>query len=696
MHKRCPLYRSRFQIQSCPVTVSFFTNVNLECNLMRKILFCISFLCLVTGVKAQPGKTDSLIQLLQQQVANDTTRLRLLCELSYQLYFSDAQKGLLYADTAIALSKKFPGLSYAGQAYRAKGINHWAMSDFGLSLRSYDTALNIFQRLNDTAGIANTWSSLGITFKSMGDAPKALEYHFQALKLFEQLNNSRRMADVMMNIALVYNSLSEYNKALDYFNKASEAAKGYTDDVFNANLWSNIASTYDYMNKTEEALTYYNKAGELYEKNGNKSGLSNNLFNIGIVYLYTDQLKLALPYLKKAAELYIQTGDKNNYSLLCYEMANIYSQADASLLGSEGIAVSKRQQVVLEYLNKGLELARAAGSLDRRADGLMMLSSYYEDNKQFAKALEVYKNYQQVKDSIYQKTKKQAINKQELLYEFDKKEALTRAAHEKQQAIAKAEIIQQQTIRNSVIAGTLLLVVTGALLFFSYKKRRDAKEKQQEAEFNAQVTDTEMKALRSQMNPHFIFNSLNSISDYLDKNETGTASVYISKFARLMRMILENSEQKTVPLENDLNALELYMQLEALRLNNKFSYEVRVEDGIDVENTLVPPLILQPFVENSIWHGIVRKEGAGRIIIRVKKEDAMIACIVEDNGIGWKESAGTTGSKRTGEKQSLGMKITKARIDIINKIKKSNASVHLTDLAEGVKVEIKLPLELAF
>ncbi len=663
---------------------------------MRKIIFCICFLWLVTAVKAQPGKTDSLLQLLQQQVANDTTRLRLLCELSYQLYYSDAQKGLLYADTAIVLSKKFPGLSYAGQAYRAKGINHWAMSDFGLSLRSYDTALNIFQRLNDTAGIANTWSSLGITFKSMGDAPKALEYHFQALKLFEQLNNSRRMADVMMNIALVYNSLSEYDKALDYFNKASEAAKGYTDDVFNANLWSNIASTYDYMNKTEEALTYYNKAGELYEKNGNKSGLSNNLFNIGIVYLYTDQLKLALPYLKKAAELYIQTGEKNNYSLLCYEMANIYIQADASLLASEGIAVSKRQQVVLEYLNKGLELARAAGSLDRRADGLMMLSSYYEDNKQFAKALEVYKNYQQVKDSIYQKTKKQAINKQELLYEFDKKEALTRSAHEKQQAIAKAEIIQQQTIRNSVIAGTFLLVVTGALLFFSYKKRRDAKEKQQEAEFNAQVTDTEMKALRSQMNPHFIFNSLNSISDYLDKNETGTASIYISKFARLMRMILENSEQKTVPLENDLNALELYMQLEALRLNNKFSYEVRVEDDIDVENTLVPPLILQPFVENSIWHGIVRKEGAGRIIIRVKKEDAMIACIVEDNGIGRKESAGTPGSKRPGEKQSLGMKITKARIDIINKIKKSNASVHLTDLAEGVKVEIKLPLELAF
>ena len=114
------------------------------------------------------------------------------------------------------------------------------------------------------------------------------------------------------------------------------------------------------------------------------------------------------------------------------------------------------------------------------------------------------------------------------------------------------------------------------------------------------------------MNPHFIFNSLNSVNDYIDKNDTGTASGYITKFAKLMRMILENSEQKEVTLEDDLKALELYMQLEALRLKNKFTYEIKVDENIDCENTLVPPLILQPFVENSIWHGIAKRTALGK------------------------------------------------------------------------------------
>src|SRR5690606_13954290 len=109
---------------------------------------------------------------------------------------------------------------------------------------------------------------------------------------------------------------------------------------------------------------------------------------------------------------------------------------------------------------------------------------------------------------------------------------------------------------------------------------------------------------------------------------------YLTKFAKLMRLILENSEHKEVPLADDLQALELYMQLEALRLNNKFEYTIEVDENLDTENTLVPPLLLQPFVENSIWHGIARKEGSGRITVSVKRENDMLKCTVEDDGVG--------------------------------------------------------------
>ena len=251
-------------------------------------------------------------------------------------------------------------------------------------------------------------------------------------------------------------------------------------------------------------------------------------------------------------------------------------------------------------------------------------------------------------------------------------------------------------VKQSIIWGGTILMMAAITSFIFYKRKRDAGQLQKEAEFRAEVTDTEMKALRTQMNPHFIFNSLNSIIDYISRNDTGAANHYLSKFARLMRMILENSESKEVSLADDLKALELYMQLEGMRMNNGFSYNILVDDAIDIENTLVPPLLLQPFVENSIWHGISKKEGGGKILIHIKKEGDMINCVVEDNGVGRTQNARIPDDDQPGEKKSLGIKITRARIDIVNKIKKTRAVVEVSDLAEGTRVEVKLPLELSF
>jgi len=139
------------------------------------------------------------------------------------------------------------------------------------------------------------------------------------------------------------------------------------------------------------------------------------------------------------------------------------------------------------------------------------------------------------------------------------------------------------------------------------------------------------------------------------------------------------------------------MQLEALRMNNKFSYEIKVDDAVNVETTLVPPLILQPFVENSIWHGIAKKEGPGKIMIYIKMEgNDMIKCIVEDDGIGRQQSAHVKKFASQQEKSSVGMKITQVRIDILNKIKNTKAAVELFDLAPGLRVEVKLPFATNF
>ena len=302
-----------------------------------------------------------------------------------------------------------------------------------------------------------------------------------------------------------------------------------------------------------------------------------------------------------------------------------------------------------------------------------------------------------IQDSMFNDKTKENITRLEMQYDFNRTQDSIKAVTDKKQALAAAQIQKQRILKNTTMAGTGLLLLIGIGGFAFYKRNRDIKAKQQKAEFLTQVADTEMKALRAQMNPHFIFNSLNSISDFVVKNNTQKADEYLTKFARLMRMILENSEQKEVSLADDLDALEQYMQLEALRMENKFSYEIQVADDVDKANTLIQPLILQPFVENCIKHGLEKKKnGNGKIMISIQKKNNMLICSVEDNGIGRKMAEVYKEQTSENKRKSFGLQITNDRIRIINKIKNTNAAMTVSDLSEGTKAEVKLPLELRF
>jgi ligand-binding sensor domain-containing protein/putative methionine-R-sulfoxide reductase with GAF domain len=211
------------------------------------------------------------------------------------------------------------------------------------------------------------------------------------------------------------------------------------------------------------------------------------------------------------------------------------------------------------------------------------------------------------------------------------------------------------------------------------------------------MTEVEMQALRAQMNPHFIFNCLNSINRYIVKSDQTTASLYLTKFAKLIRRILDNSNSKTVVLTNELDALKLYIEMEALRFDKKFTYEIKIESSFSTDSVQVPPLIIQPYVENAIWHGLLHKEQNGHLSIRVSMiSDTMLQCIIEDNGIG-REKAKELKSKTATSRKSLGMQLTENRLGLLNKHAELNASVEIIDLqqdteAAGTKVILKIPV----
>ncbi|MBK5286067.1 MAG: histidine kinase, partial [Bacteroidia bacterium] len=300
--------------------------------------------------------------------------------------------------------------------------------------------------------------------------------------------------------------------------------------------------------------------------------------------------------------------------------------------------------------------------------------------------------YHEMRDSILNVKSSQQLDELQIQYETEKKDNEI-ALLNKDKELQASEVKKQKLIRNSTFGGVGLAVVFSFFLFRSFNRKR-------KVSFEKQISDVEMKALRSQMNPHFIFNSLHSINKFMLDNDKENASEFLSKFSKLMRLILENSREHEVTLEKDLSALELYMQLESLRFQNRFQYTIEVDENIDKENTLVPPLMLQPFVENSIIHGISNKDN-GLIQIKIKKENDMIHCSVEDNGIG-REEAMTLSSTRKEKSKSLAMSITHERISILNRLKKTKAALSILDLKDtlnnpcGVRVDLMLPLEHAF
>ncbi|GHB76690.1 histidine kinase [Persicitalea jodogahamensis] len=224
------------------------------------------------------------------------------------------------------------------------------------------------------------------------------------------------------------------------------------------------------------------------------------------------------------------------------------------------------------------------------------------------------------------------------------------------------------------------------------------KEAHLRSEFEFQLGEMEMQALRAQMNPHFIFNSLNTIRYFVLNNENEKASDYLGKFARLLRMVLQNSRENTIPLSEELEALRLYLEIEARRFGESFKYRIIVADDLDTDGIIVPPLLLQPFAENAIWHGLLHSDKPDKqLTVRISEEKDACIFTIEDNGVG-RDRARDMKSRSATHKKSFGMQITNKRVELFNKNFSSQIKIEVRDLVDpggevaGTAVEIRYQL----
>jgi hypothetical protein len=223
------------------------------------------------------------------------------------------------------------------------------------------------------------------------------------------------------------------------------------------------------------------------------------------------------------------------------------------------------------------------------------------------------------------------------------------------------------------------------------------KEQEKESKTQVEIAKNELKALRAQMNPHFLFNSLNSIQHFILNNKSEEAVFYLNRFAKLMRMILNNSEKTVVTLNEEINALKIYIDLEQMRFSSLFSYEIIVDDALDADYEQIPSMLLQPYVENSILHGLVPKDAPGFLKIHFFTKNHFIYVTIEDNGIGRKKAAEIKNQSRKNH-ASLGMKITTDRLRLLSHVQQLEYTVNFIDLydangsATGTLAEIKWPI----
>ena len=337
----------------------------------------------------------------------------------------------------------------------------------------------------------------------------------------------------------------------------------------------------------------------------------------------------------------------------------------------------------------GLSQVRASPHVQNEMALHEALQALYGDMGLYAKAYTHLLRSRALTEATSSEAKRQEIVSHDLKWQFDRKQladsiagAQQLQAEEDRRAIAELRSERAET-RTILIAGGGILLLGAGSVFFGLDRRR-RKER-----YAKQAALLETKALRAQMNPHFIFNALNSISAFIREQQPEKAHGFIARFGRLMRLVLENSRKAEVPLGTDLEALRIYMELEQARTNEKFEFSITVDPGIDVKNVMVPPLVLQPFVENAIWHGMDGKEGQGHIELSIKQLGDQLIMAVSDDGVGRKM---TVPVQDTSQKRSLGTTITRERLDLLQKQKGRPAGFQYLEQLVGTRVELTVPI----
>ena len=599
-----------------------------------KLCFVLFFMFTFSLGYGQRSISDSLYTELEK-ANEDSVKIMLLLQIAKQHIYSNISESTELAEKALALANKNNLKEAQAKAHDLMGIVHTIKADYSLGIEHFKTAISIFKEINNEKNLAKSYGNLATAYQYLEDFEKSLKAQLFSLQISEKLKDSVAMSTSYLNLGSIHYKLEDLGRAEKYYKKAYHFSKETNQLEKIIESLSTLSLILLDNQKTDSAIYYINHSIDLAKKSNLTFLMFQSIEILGTIHLENKNYKLA-------KQKFLQAKPEFEKSKYEYRIISNYIH-----LG-EAYSRLQHKDSAMYYYHKALAIGLRNNYQIHALDAYEGLTKLFISNNQKDSALYYFEKSIITKNEIVNTEKAKISERFQTEYETQKKEEKITLLQEQNKV--KDVLLEKRTYFIATLSLTVLLLLTGGFFL-----RRQIKLKQQKV-----ATELEHKALRAQMNPHFLFNSLNSIQRmYVEGNEND-ANEYMADFAELMRKILDNSGQNTISLHEELTALKLYLNLEQLRCQNKINYSIHIDENIDTHNTSVPPLIIQPFVENAIWHGILPKKESGHIAINISQENHQIKCKIYDDGVGFSPESTT-------QHESKGIKITEQRIG--NKVK---------------------------
>lgn len=559
-----------------------------------------------------------------------------------------------------------------------------ALGAINRNLSYYDKSIKLHLKAKDYAEKANSdeltiisLNMIGVAYRRMDIIKPALDYHTNALKIAYSIINpsntiKQSIAVSQNSIGNIYLALQQYDLAINQFKKSLAIETEGENRLGLAINYHNIGYAEEANGNLDAALINYEKSLAYNNQINSEIGRIICKNSIGGIYLKKENYNAAEPIIKEALTKALITGDQ-------FYIASSYIN-----LGKLEIELNQLDAAE-QNLKEALKVAKGFNLKSSIAESCKLLAKINEKNENFETALNYYKEAVDIESTILTEQNLQYVKDIVVEYENEIKTNQIKALASENEAVR----LRLERNRKILVYATLLLALLGVAMYIVNRTKALKRDKH--------ILTLEQEMLRSQMNPHFIFNSLNSIKLYIINNEKENAVYYLNKFSKLIRKILMASKDKETTLHDELETMTLYINIENIRFSNEIDFNITIDPKVNTEIIKVPPLILQPFLENALWHGLSSISEDKKILLNVLKTDSKYITVeIIDNGIGRVASQKLNENRRL-KRKSVGLDITKERLSNFSKAFSTSYHLEIEDLyenetASGTKIILQIPV----